>query len=75
MPTLSDPKQNDELIEGYLDGLGDSRSELPESLANRSETYRHGWQNGRDDRLGWPRMSAEQIRQAGVIASLNDQSI
>ncbi|WP_334147851.1 hypothetical protein [Hyphomicrobium sp.] len=54
---------NDEIIEGYRDGYADDRDELPASLANRSESYRHGWLNGRDDRLGRPRASAEAIRQ------------
>lgn len=62
-----------EVTEGYLDGLNDDRDELPASLANRSESYRHGWQNGRDDRLGRPRMSASKIRRAGEIAKRRDE--
>jgi len=51
-----------EVTEGYMDGLSDDRSDLPASLANRSDEYRHGWQNGRDDRLKRPRASAARIR-------------
>ena len=62
------PKQNDEVLEGYLDGFSDDRLELPDSLANRSDLYRHGWENGRDDRLGQPRMPAAENRR--VLAAM-----
>lgn len=50
-----------EVLEGYLDGLRDLRDELPEGN-NRTESYRHGWRNGRDDRLARPRAAAETLR-------------
>lgn len=53
----------DEVLEGYLDGLKDERDELPAS-SNRSDSYRHGWSNGRDDRLARPRGSAAEIRRS-----------
>jgi hypothetical protein len=59
---LSTPKQNDDILEGYLDGYSSARLEYPDSLANRSELYRHGWENGRDDRIGIPRSTAANIR-------------
>lgn len=43
-------KASDDMIEGYRDGMDDTRFELPESLANRSHSYRHGWQMACDDR-------------------------
>lgn len=52
----------DEMVEGYFDGLRDDRSAYPEQ-SNRSEQYRHGWLNGRDDRLRQPRATAAQIRE------------
>lgn len=53
---------SDELTDGYLDGFNDERDAYPDSLANRGDRYRHGWMNGRDDRLGRPRASAAAIR-------------
>lgn len=49
------------MIEGYLDGFGDDRIELPD-CTNYSPAYVHGWYNGRDDRVGRPRASAELLR-------------
>ena len=54
---------NDEMVEGYLDGRASELMELPEGN-NRSESYRHGWKNGRDDRLQRPRASAVELRSA-----------
>lgn len=52
-----------EMVEGYFDGLRDDRGEIPD-LTNRSDVYVHGWRNGRDDRIGQPRDTAENLRQA-----------
>ncbi len=52
---------DDEVVEGYQDGFNDIRLEFPD-LSNRSDAYRHGWLNGRDDRIGSPRASAADIR-------------
>jgi len=38
---------NQEMIDGYVDGLDLSS---PEPSANRSRSYRHGFENGRSDR-------------------------
>ena len=51
----------DEMIEGYLDGLHDHRNELPK-MNNHSPAYKHGWLNGRDDRLEKPRDRADVLR-------------
>jgi hypothetical protein len=40
-----------EMTEGYLDGLD---ADSPEPSANRSHSYRHGFQSGRDDLNGHP---------------------
>lgn len=50
-----------DLTEGYFDGRASDLNELPEG-SNRSESYKAGWKNGRDDRLLKPRASAEEIR-------------
>lgn len=39
-------RANDEMVEGYLDGRD---SNAPEPSGNRSRSYRHGFQSGRDD--------------------------
>lgn len=36
----------DEMLEGYLDGLADE----PEPSGNRSQGYFHGWRNGMIDK-------------------------
>jgi len=41
----------DEMKEGYRDGLD---PDSPEPSANRSASYRHGFQVGRNDRAGVP---------------------
>lgn len=57
--TSGDPSSAD-IVDGYFDGREDARDEYPES-SNRSAFYRHGWLNGRDDRVGKPRACAAQI--------------
>lgn len=64
----------DDMFEGYRDGFNDRREQLPASLANRSHSYRHGWLNGRDDRLGKPRASAAALRQDAQEAIERDAS-
>jgi hypothetical protein len=55
------PQANADIVDGYFDGREDDRTEYPEA-SNRSAFYRHGWLNGRDDRIGKPRASAAEIR-------------
>lgn len=60
---------NDDMIEGYFDGKKSEFEELPNG-SNRSDSYKHGWRNGRDDRMGRPRESAESLRhEAAEIAA------
>lgn len=61
---------NDEMVEGYLDGLKDDRLEFPAS--NRGHSYRHGWLNGRDDRTRNPRASAAELRVQADLAMAAD---
>jgi hypothetical protein len=65
---------NADMVEGFLDGYRDDRTDLPASLANRSRSYRHGWLNGRDDRVRKPRASYEIIRAQAEQAMLLDES-
>lgn len=64
---------SDEILEGYRDGFRDDRDDLPASLANRSHAYRHGWLNGRDDRLGRARQPASATRTDAAIAQMKDR--
>lgn len=58
---MPDKLANDDMVEGYNDGLKDERLLFPKSMSNRSASYRHGWLNGRDDRLRRPRASARVL--------------
>ena len=64
----TDRPANDEMVEGYMDGFGDDRTELPGSFSNRSWSYRHGWLNGRDDRMNSPRACAADLRALAPAA-------
>ena len=59
-----------EMVEGYRDGLDLSQ---PEPSGNRSRSYRHGFANGRDDRMSRPRASAEILRPDAEAAILADE--
>jgi len=62
---------NDEMVEGYRDGL-DMNS--PEPSANRSFSYRHGFKNGRADRTGklWASSYEELARMADEAMTLDE---
>jgi hypothetical protein len=62
------------MVEGYRDGFKDDRVEYPDSLLNRGYAYRHGWLNGRDDRVGKPRASADELRALGDTAMALDEN-
>ena len=64
---------DDDMLEGYLDGFRDDRVDFPESLSNRGAAYRHGWLNGRDDRLRKPRAPAETLREESAEALEKDR--
>ena len=62
--------QEDEMVEGYLDGRNPNN---PEPSANRSRAYRHGFQSGRDDlakKLSAP--YSERRKQAEEILASDD---
>jgi hypothetical protein len=60
---------NDDMLAGYLDGLD---PDAPEPSSNRSACYRHGFANGRDDRNGKPRASADTLRREADAAAARD---
>lgn len=63
----------DEMLEGYMEGFSSDLSELPKG-SNRSDSYRHGWNNGRDDRLKRPRASAATLRKEAADIAAREQS-
>lgn len=60
---------DDEVLAGYLDGLDPAS---PEPSENRSNSYRNGFANGRDDLRKVPRASAQTIREAGEMTRKMD---
>lgn len=48
-----------EMVEGYMDGF---KADNPEPSTNRSQSYRHGFANGRDDLKRSPRLPAQVLR-------------
>lgn len=62
---------NDEMLEGYRDGLD---ADSPEPSANRSHSYRHGFANGRDDLRREPRASAAELRRLADEAEASDRA-
>lgn len=56
--------------QGYLEGWQAGGEEVPHSLRHRSASYRYGWSNGRDDRLGKASLSSELklMRSNAVLA-------
>jgi hypothetical protein len=63
----------DEMLEGYMEGFASELKELPNGN-NRSDSYRHGWNNGRDDRLKRPRASAATLRKEADDIAAREQS-
>lgn len=59
------------MFEGYKDGL-DPNS--PPPSANRSHSYRHGFQNGRNDLAGKAPTPAEVLRKRAATAIAMDES-
>lgn len=64
---MADPQDQaiEEMVEGYMAGFEDHRSELGEGV-NRSDAWCFGWRNGRDDRIGSPRADAQTLRDMGA---------
>jgi hypothetical protein len=52
----------DEMISGYFAGRDDTDIELPEDRKRESVAWRHGWEDGRDDRIGKPRDRADVLK-------------
>lgn len=68
----SSPEPLNDMVLGYMDGKSDDRNEMPVSMSNRSYSYRHGWMNGRDDRINSPRASAAELRKMAYVVEQMD---
>lgn len=61
---------NDEMIQGYQDGLD---ADCPEPSGNRSHSYRHGFENGRADRAHKPSGNyTERCQQANEAMAADE---
>lgn len=45
----------DDMVAGYRAGCSSGAMELPDCYAKETVAFRHGWLNGRDDRVCRPR--------------------
>jgi len=61
-----------QMLEGYLDGLD---RDAPEPSRNRTESYRHGFANGRDDLRRCLRDIAANLRALAELAVAKDASL
>ena len=57
----------DEMVRGYMAGFCSGAMELPACHEKRSAAFRHGWLNGRDDRIGKPRAKADVLRRRAAM--------
>lgn len=59
-----------DMVRGYMAGFNSDSLDLPNCHDFQSAAFRHGWLNGRDDRVGNPRERASVLRaRAGLIVS------
>lgn len=54
--------KEDQMVQGYLDGLHTFVYDMPEVLHSKSAAYRHGWLSGRDDSFKLPREDAYVLK-------------
>ncbi|MGJ4859228.1 hypothetical protein AB4037_10925 [Labrys sp. KB_33_2] len=58
--------------QGYLDGWQAGGKQPTRSLKHRSASYRYGWSNGNDDRLGKARVSGElKLMHANAVLAVD----
>jgi hypothetical protein len=63
-------RANDEMVQGYLDGF-DLNAPMPS--ANRSDSYKHGFANGRADKTGLSRgLTFDALNQLADDAMMRD---
>lgn len=61
---------SEDMVLGYYAGYDSGAAELPECHKDASPAFKHGWLNGRDDRIGKPRERADVLkRRAKMMGS------
>jgi ribosome modulation factor len=70
---MKSTKANPDIVEGYMDGISDKEIDFPERIANRSRSYKHGWRNGRDDRVSHPRKTFDELSRDAEAAMKQDK--
>ena len=68
---VNSPVQLDDMTRGYFAGFNAATSTLPKEHACQSPAFKHGWFNGRDDRLGKPRECASVLRARADLITKN----
>lgn len=64
-----------EMVDGYWAGRSDGCLDYPEIYRGKSTAFKHGWLNGRDDRVGKPREKATVLRaRAEMILNNSERS-
>lgn len=65
-------KDQDEMVMGYLCGYNGSAESLPDCYLKHSPAFKHGWNNGRDDRIGSPgeRASVKRARAEMILRDI-----
>ncbi|MFB6649952.1 hypothetical protein ACFTQ9_21165 [Bacillus velezensis] len=59
-----------EMVDGYMAGFSSGAMSLPDWHKGRSAAFKHGWLNGRDDRISKPRERYSVLRaRADMILS------
>lgn len=64
-----------EVVDGYMKGIGGLSETLPECYDKKSAAWKHGWRNGRDDRLGRPRECASVLRRRADMVLTVDATV
>lgn len=53
----------EDMVIGYLAGLASGSPILPVCHYSQSAAFKHGWLNGRDDRISKPHETADVLRR------------
>lgn len=65
--------END-MVRGYIAGFNSGSLDIPACHDMQSTAFRHGWMNGRDDRVGQPRERYSVLRARADLILGNTKS-
>jgi len=63
-----------DMVRGYFRGLSSCADTLPDCYQRESAAFKHGWMNGRDDRVGKPRERASVLRARAELIERNTEA-